>query len=934
MKRILLVAIILLCSFVLSSAQQRAPLGTLLSRHLPSIKENDEQLVLIIFKDKGAQNLSVTSPRSLLSAKAIARRAKVRSSNNIIDVQDLPLEQSYVENIKGVVVRVRHQLKWFNAVSAVATKQQIESLRALPYVQEVELVGRWKTDKSLEKENDEFILPQEQELLVDSLNYGNSFTQINQIKVNAVHNLGIYGQGIVVGVFDNGVRLLNHEAFLNMNIIAMYDFVDHKKSVVPINTSTGFGSHGVSTLSIIGGYKPGQVIGPAFGATYILARTENDSSETPIEEDNWAKAIEWADSIGVDVASTSLGYGAPGYPYDPPYVSWTWQDMNGNTTLVTRAADRAVGLGIVVLNSAGNSGSDVHNTLGAPADGDSVITVGAVTSSGGRASYSSVGPTTDIPSRIKPDIMAMGSGVWYANGSNPLGYTNIGSGTSFSCPLSAGVATLVLCANPSLTPMQVRDAMRQTASNAASPNNTMGWGILNARNAISYFGISPNVRGVVFNDLDADGTKDTNETGLAGALVSITGTKTDSTYTDADGNYLLDNLSVGNFSITITPPVGKKLLFPSNGSYGITIDSSKLVQTGKDFVIVEYGTVQGSTFDDINGNGTKQAGEPGLENWKAKLGSRSALTDADGNFIFSTVDAGSYTLSESLHTGWMKTTPAGNYSVNINWGDTKSGYSFGVFKLGSIQGQVFQDYNSDGIQDSNETGIGNWRIQLNGPVTGSVLTDSNGNFSFTNLTAGTYTLSESLMYHWVQTYPFSNGAHSIIIRSGSDTTNLDFGTYYAPNMVCSVSSGWNLLSLPQQLENYDINTIYPDAGSKAYLFKNKTYTTLDTIPDGVGFWLKFPYAANISIVGDLKTSDTIAVQKGWNIIGTISEPVAITDVVTQPDSLINSQFFYYNGTYQQSDSLFPHFGYWVKTKNAGQVILQSPTDKLLFHRRK
>ncbi|MBI3193807.1 MAG: S8 family serine peptidase, partial [Ignavibacteriae bacterium] len=654
----------------------------------------------------------------------------------------------------------------------------------------------------------------------------------------------------------------------------------------------------------------------------------NDSSETPVEEDNWAKAIEWADSIGVDVTSTSLGY----LDYDASYPSWTWQDMNGNTTLITRAADRAVGLGIVVLNSAGNSGTDVHNTLGAPADGDSVISIGAVTSSGTRSSFSSVGPTTDIPARIKPDVMAMGSSVTVASSTNPTGYTT-SSGTSFSCPLSGGVAALVLCANPSLTPMQVRDAMRQTASNSATPNNTMGWGILNARNAISYFGISPSIRGTVFNDLDADGTKDTNETGLGGALVKISGTKTDSTYTNADGSYLLDSLSVGNFSITITPPVGKKLLFPSNGSYGIAIDSSKLVQTGKDFVIVEYGTVQGSMFEDIDGNGTKQPGEPGLENWKAKLGSLSALSDVDGNFMFSTVDAGSYTLSESLHTGWVKTTPTGNYSVSLNWGETKSGYTFGVFKVGSISGTLFQDYNADGIQDSNETGLANRKIKMTGPTSASVFTDSNGNYSFTNLSAGIYAISESLLYHWAQTFPLSNGNHSVTIRSGLDSVSLDFGTYYAPNMTYSVNSGWNLLSLPQQLENHAISSIYPDALSKAFTFHND-YTPLDTVPVGLGFWLKFPDAANIFITGDLKTSDTISVRKGWNIVGTLSSPVAITDVVTQPDSLISSQFFYYNGAYSQSDSLFPHFGYWVKMKNAGQMILQSLTDKLHLRRRK
>jgi hypothetical protein len=204
------------------------------------------------------------------------------------------------------------------------------------------------------------------------------------------------------------------------------------------------------------------------------------------------------------------------------------------------------------------------------------------------------------------------------------------------------------------------------------------------------------------------------------------------------------------------------------------------------------------------------------------------------------------------------------------------------------------------------------------------LTDENGNYSFTNLSAGTYTVSESLLYHWAQTFPSGNGNHSVTIRSGLDSASFDFGSYYAPNMYYSVLNGWNLLSLPQQLENHDITNIYSNALSKAYIFQSKKYYTLDTIPDGTGFWLKFPGTANVSITGDLKTSDTIDVQKGWNIVGTLSEPISVNDIATQPDSLITSQFFYYNGSYLQSDSLFPHFGYWVKMKDAGQMILQSP----------
>ncbi len=203
---------------------------------------------------------------------------------------------------------------------------------------------------------------------MNSYNYGQSFTQLNQITVPAVHDLGYTGAGITICSMDAGFSNLAHEVFSTMNIIAMWDFVDNDPDV------SGH-SHGTATLSTIGGFKEGQLIGPAFGSDFILARTEDDNSETPVEEDNWIAALEWADSIGVDVTTTSLTY----LDYDPPFPSYTWEDMDGNTALITIAADFAVGLGIFVVNSASNSGYNPnHNTLGAPADGDSVITVGAV----------------------------------------------------------------------------------------------------------------------------------------------------------------------------------------------------------------------------------------------------------------------------------------------------------------------------------------------------------------------------------------------------------------------------------------------------------------------------------------------------------------------------------------------------------------------------
>jgi subtilisin family serine protease len=230
------------------------------------------------------------------------------------------------------------------------------------------------------------------------------------------------------------------------------------------------------------GFKPGQLIGPAYGASVLLARTENDASETPLEEDNWVAALEWADSLGVDVISASLAY----LEYDEGFADWTWEDMDGNTTVVTQAADHAVSLGIVVVNSAGNRGLPLvgqGNSLMAPADGDSVLTIGSVTNAGARSSFSSVGPTFD--GRIKPDLMAQGSSTRCASSSNQTGYSTA-SGTSLSCPLVAGVVAQLLSAQPTATPMMIRDALRLTASQSQSPDSLMGWGIVNAVSALAF----------------------------------------------------------------------------------------------------------------------------------------------------------------------------------------------------------------------------------------------------------------------------------------------------------------------------------------------------------------------------------------------------------------------------------------------------------------
>jgi serine protease AprX len=431
---------------------------------------------------------------ALVSERSLERRRRVLPPSLVVDQTDLPVDERYVAAIVQTGALLRERSKWLNAVSLSATPAQLRALAALPCVRLIEPLlrgGRRRVFSNAETAPATPVAPAGPEVAARStasrLSYGASLTQVTSVNAVPVHDAGNGAEGILIGVFDNGFRLPDHEAFAQMKIVATYDFVDRKVSVVPRDTSPGFGDHGVETLSTIGGYAPGTLIGPAYGASFILCRTENDSSETPAEEDKWIAAIEWADSIGVQVTSTSLGY----LDYDSSYTSWTWHDMDGRTTPISRAATMAARKGIIVVNSAGNEGIGPNfpnqNTLIAPADADSVLAVGALTPSGSRASFSSVGPTTSVPPRIKPDVMAQGTSVVVAYAYEPSMYTTA-RGTSFSCPLAAGAAALILKAVPTATPMQIINTMKSTASRASTPDNAYGWGTVNTVAAINALG--------------------------------------------------------------------------------------------------------------------------------------------------------------------------------------------------------------------------------------------------------------------------------------------------------------------------------------------------------------------------------------------------------------------------------------------------------------
>ncbi|KXK45697.1 MAG: subtilisin-like serine protease [Chlorobi bacterium OLB5] len=292
---------------------------------------------------------------------------------------------------------------------------------------------------------------------------------------------------------DDGFNWRRHEALMTRNVKDEFDWINKDDSVhyqKPPNQIPGDpydqDGHGTATMSTLGGYFPGQLIGPAFDVEFYLSKTEAGESETPVEEDYWLEALEWMESQGVEVVSSSLIY----KPFDLPHNQYSYKDMNGKTTLIVRAADLAAKLGVVVVNSMGNEYQKDPPSIVSPPDGENVIAVGAVDSSGKIAVFSSNGPTSD--GRIKPDVVAMGVDV-YAAASYSFTYDTAGysytSGTSFSAPLTAGVCALILSVHPELTPDQVKEALKMTANKKDSPGNVYGWGLVNAYDAALYHGM-------------------------------------------------------------------------------------------------------------------------------------------------------------------------------------------------------------------------------------------------------------------------------------------------------------------------------------------------------------------------------------------------------------------------------------------------------------
>jgi serine protease AprX len=456
---------------------------------------------LVYFKDKGkfkpGEKLESGSEayelaESSLSDKALWRRSKVLPEDEIVNYNDLPVNKEYVEAIKKLGPDINAVSKWFNAVSVTTTKKILDEIIKLDFVYKIEGVGflEYAKDKIRRVSpafNDSSI--NKNRIRYD---YGESYWQNEQIKVPILHYCGITGWGVTVGMCDNGFNWRKHQALRTRKVLGEYDWIFKDDSVQFQSLPNQFpgdeydqDGHGTETFSTLGGFYEGKIIGPAFNSGFYLSKTEDDRTETPVEEDYWLEAAEWMEANGAEVISSSLIY----KPYDPPNNNYEYGDMDGKTTVIVRAAEFAVHLGVVVLNSMGNERQTKIPSVVSPADGDSVISVGAVDSAGRIAYFSSNGPTPD--GRIKPDVVALGisdyAAVTFSNTQNDSTYS-YSSGTSFSCPLTAGVCSLILSAHPELTPMQVREALRMTASRRDKPDNVYGWGIVNAYDAVLYWG--------------------------------------------------------------------------------------------------------------------------------------------------------------------------------------------------------------------------------------------------------------------------------------------------------------------------------------------------------------------------------------------------------------------------------------------------------------
>ncbi len=485
----------------------------------------EEGLYWVIFSDRGADvEFRLESANvDIMNGPAFERR--ILSGSSDADVFDLAPYSPYIQQVEAVSsFPIRTSSRFLNAVSLMLSPEEIEVLIKKPFVSEIRAVGISNFS------------PTEDIPAADA--YGLSMSQLEQVNILAVHQRGWTGQGVTIGMLDSGFELV-HPCLQSADVIASWDFVNND-SIVGWQEGdlTNQPSHGTKTLSVIAGYQPGSYVGGAFNSSFILAKTEDISDEYEQEEDFWVAGLEWLEQSGADLVSSSLGYTDWYEPFQ----------MDGNTAVTTIAADIAASRGMVVWNSAGNDGPG-ETSLVAPADGDSVFAVGAVDGSGSIANFSSRGPTAD--GRIKPDGCARGENSVFASFGG-TGYST-GGGTSFAAPLVTAAAACISSAHPDWDMMRVFEALVVTSDRYNSPDNSYGYGIVNALEAVKHRSIIGEVR-------RSDTGSVLQQTSVT--ITMETGTPLTATTND-QGFFAVEPGSYGNFTATCS---GWGMAIPYQGS--------------------------------------------------------------------------------------------------------------------------------------------------------------------------------------------------------------------------------------------------------------------------------------------------------------------------------------------------------------------------------
>jgi len=437
---------------------------------------------LVRFTDKDQSPYSLSQPGEFLTQRAIDRRNKQGLE---VDITDIPIDPVYIQGVIATGAKLVIQVKWINAIIIEVESQTVlDAVNALSYVYSAEGINKRSStykSKLVDKFAEEETIPLK---LIQTENdpvYGDAFNQIDMVNGIPLHESGFKGDGMVIAVLDAGfinanVRTIFSSLWDNNQILGSYNFVNPAEDVYRYNT------HGTMVLSVMGGYLPDTFLGTAPEADYWLLLTEETGSEFLIEEYNWIAGAAFADSVGADVINSSLGYNE----FDDAVYDHSYDDFDGNTIEVTKAADLAASKGIIVVNSAGNSGDDSWKYLIAPADGDSVFTIGAVDADGLITNFSSYGFESD--SRVKPNIVAQGGGTVLANVDADVLRT--GNGTSFSSPLIAGMMACLWQAIPDANNMDIIQAVEKSASQYSTPDNRYGYGIPDFNNARILLGIS------------------------------------------------------------------------------------------------------------------------------------------------------------------------------------------------------------------------------------------------------------------------------------------------------------------------------------------------------------------------------------------------------------------------------------------------------------